>query len=346
MKIDYKNYVVFPYTYEYLRKKYSSDVLNEWGDQLAFLCQNGYSFTCSNSLESISEQMHLFNEFQNYDDFENLKNLWNDKTIEDPTKEGYKMVDSVLDIIINKSAWALNRFIDIKSASLSYKDTIEKMVFFLGLIVDSDDVLIKNVANKMFDEGTLSNIEKCYDFIDDERYIPLLLTYQKLYEQVLEIHKKIYRMLLTNGDKGKGIRMSNINDEIYGSSGGFNPNDKSIKCRNGSALFTLKNLTDKNISDADLRIKMLVLAQDCVKDGETDKIIVRFAKGDNSNLSKVRKVLTEIVLNGIIVLLCLKHSLTLIENDNLNEGRAQRIAYELSAICDYVGLAEIDLEKA
>ena len=346
MRINYKKYVVFPYTSNYLKKNYTRDVLDAWGDQLAFLFQNGYKFTCNNSLSSITEQMDLFNGFQDYDDFENMKNLWGNRTMQDPTKEGYKIVDSVFDIIISKSAWALSQFVDIKSMGLAYKDTIEKMLKFLSVVVESDDILVKNVVNAMFDEGTLSNIEKCYDLLDDEKYTMLLLTYQKLYKQVLDIHKKIYRMLLTNGEKGKGIRMSNINDEIYGSSGGFNPNDKSIVCRNGSALYTLKTLADKKLSDADIRIKMLVMAQDCVKDGETDKTIVRFAKGDNSNLAKVRKVLTEIALNGIIVLLSLKHGLTLLDGDTLNEKRAERIAHELSAICSYVGLAEVDLEKA
>ena len=63
MKINYKNYMVFPYTINYLSKNFDKKIIEKYGEQLAFLFQNGYSLK-SNTSASVAEQMALFNDFE------------------------------------------------------------------------------------------------------------------------------------------------------------------------------------------------------------------------------------------------------------------------------------------
>lgn len=335
MKINYKKYVVFPYTTYCLNKAYTKDIITKYGDQLAFLFQNGFSLQ-DNSMSAVEEQMILFNYFETYDDFEDLVSTFGDAfSFDEATPIGYKIVDSVLEVVLNNSSWALKNFVNVKTMGDMYKEKIKQMCGILQTIFDSDDVEVVRVMKTVGKWEADNLLDACLELYEDEVYNVLLVKYQELYKQIYSMHKKINRALLNTSEKGKLATMGNVNDELYGSSGGYNPNNDDIIARNGATVFELKILNDDSISDEDIRIKMLVIAKECVDNGETDKTLTAFVKGDNSKLKEVRKILTDICFSGIMVLLELKHGLTLFEDDSLNYKRAELIAKELTAICNY-----------
>ena len=341
MNIDYKNYVVYPYTMGYLRKVYAKDVLNKWADQLAFLFQNGFSLEDSD----IDEQMMLFNGFKTYEDFEDLvKSFGKAGQFNEPTEIGYKIVDSLLEYVIKSSTFASKEFYDIKSAGVQLREKMNELVGYINSLLTSDDVEVKRVIKVLDVQKAADLVDECLDLYEEGTYNVLLIKYQALYQQISEMHKKCYRALLSSGSKGLQARMGNVNDEIYGSSGGFNPTDDAIKCVNGSAVFELKILADKSVSDSSIYYKMLVIAKEALENGEPSRLLKSFVKGDKSQLGEVRKALIEVDLSGIMVLLGLKHGLTLLEDDSLNNERAKRIAHEFSAICKYVGLDGFELK--
>lgn len=341
MNIDYKNYVVYPYTMGYLRKVYAKDVLNKWADQLAFLFQNGFSLEDSD----IDEQMMLFNGFKTYEDFEDLvKSFGKAGQFDEPTEIGYKIVDSLLEYVLKSSTFASKEFYDIKSAGAQLREKMNELVGYINSLLTSDDVEVKRVIKVLDVQKAADLVDECLDLYEEGTYNVLLIKYQALYQQISEMHKKCYRALLSSGSKGLQARMGNVNDEIYGSSGGFNPTDDAIKCVNGSAVFELKILADKSVSDSSIYYKMLVIAKEALENGEPSRLLKSFVKGDKSQLGEVRKALIEVDLSGIMVLLGLKHGLTLLENDSLNKERAKRIAHEFSAICKYVGLDGFELK--
>lgn len=335
MKINYKNYVVFPYTTTCLNKAYTKDILDKYGDQLAFLFQNGFTLT-DNSMTAVEEQMWLYNDFRDYADLDDLIKSWGDAfSFDEPTPIGYKIVDSVIEVVLNNSSWALKSFVNIKTMGEMYYAKIQQMLGILGMIFDSDDIEVVRVRKSLECQDAIDLFEECLELAEEEKKNVLLVRFQELYKQVYSMHKKINRALLNTSEKGKLATMGNVNDELYGSSGGYNPNNNDIIARNGASVFELKTLNDASISDEDIRIKMLVIAKECVDNGETDKTIVAFTKGDYSHLKEVRQILANICFTGIMVLLELKHGLTTFEGDTLNSKRAELIAKELTAICNY-----------
>jgi len=343
LDINYKSYVVFPYTASFLKKKYTQDILDKWSDQLSFLFQNGFTLQ-DNSPTLIEEQMVLFNGFKSYEDFEDLKRTFGRAgDFDEPTIEGYKIVDSLLEFILTSSAGVgKHQFQDIKKAGTSLKNNIKKILDYLQFLFGSEDLEIERVMKLVKTEKASDLLNDCLDAFEDEHYAVMLVKFQALYEQIEEMHKKCYRALLNSSEKGLQTRMGNVNDEIYGSSGGYNPNDNSIVCKNGSLVYELKLLTDKTIPTKSLRVKMLVIAQEAVDNGDKDKLLLSFLSGDNSRIEAVRNILIQTDLSGCMVLLSLKHGLTLFD-DSLNSERAKRIAHEFSAICKYVGIEGTDL---
>lgn len=342
MNIDYKNYVVFPYTAGCLSKAYAKSTLDKWGDQLAFLFQNGFSFKDDSDID---EQMMLFNGFKTYDDFKDLQKSFGQFTKNpDPTVIGYKIVDSMIDYILKGSTFAQKTFVNVKSGGLQLKSIIKRNVDYLDFLFNSDDLEVFKVNNTLVTSKMRELIDNCLDAYEDEAYGLLLIKYQELYQKVLEIHKTLNRLMLSNSEKGLQARMGNVNDEIYGSSGGFNPNDSSIKCVNGSLVYELKTLADKTQSDSALLYKMIVIAKEAIDNGEPAPLLKAFVKGNKNLLSEVRKILIEVDLSGVMVLLGMKHGLNLLDDDSLNNDRAKRIAHEFSAICKYVGLNGFDIK--
>ena len=246
--------------------------------------------------------------------------------------------------MVTSSAYAAGDVHDIKFMGEKLKTHINKMVGYLSALFDSDDFEVIRVLKVIKEEGVEDLIEECEEAFENGLYNVLFVKYQKLYNLVSEMHKKCYRALVSSSVKGLQARMGNVNDEIYGSSGGYNPNNSEIKCRNGSLIYELKTLTNKAVASKDLKYKMRVIAEEAIENGETDNMLIAFVRGNDADIDKVRNILIDVCISGISILLSLKHGLTTIENDALNMERSKRIAQELSAICKYCGIDGFDLK--
>ena len=172
MNIDYKNYVVYPYTMGYLRKVYAKDVLDKWADQLAFLFQNGFSLEDSD----IDEQMMLFNGFKTYEDFEDLvKSFGKAGQFDEPTEIGYKIVDSLLEYVLKSSTFASKEFYDIKSAGGQLREKINELVGYINSLLTSDDVEVKRVIKVLGVQEATDLADECLDLYEEGTYNVLLI---------------------------------------------------------------------------------------------------------------------------------------------------------------------------
>lgn len=331
-KIDYKNYIVFPYTMEYLKKTFSSDVLEKYGDQLAFLFQNGYRLQ-NNSMAVVEEQMQLYNSFETYEDFGDLKRM--STLSRKPTLVGIKIVDSVLEIV-SRDAWALtSSATDIKSDLLVYGEGLKKSLARLNSVIYSDDYEVKKIVKSHFDSKTINLFDDIMDCMDRGAENLAFVKYHTLYRAVLEIHSKLQIAQYKKADKGKTFNAKVTNEQIYGAGGGFVPNTNSIKARTGSAVDELKILCEGKVDDLYMA-RLRIIARDAIENGEKSKTLENFLRGDNSQIKKVAEIAKQIVLSGISTLLCLKHGLNLVDT-SLNNDRAEKVARELNAVCIFCG---------
>lgn len=340
MKIDYKHYMVYPYTLGCLQKKYSDDVLKKYGDQLAFLFQNGYDIDGNVSMQIIEEQFSLFNNFETYEDYKDLCKQWK-KISEGVCVIGYKIVSSVLDIVLKKSA-RLSLVNASKELGKVYYSTIVECLNILDNLLSSEDTEVETANSFLFNQETKDLLDKCMDILDSDNANEclLMIRYQELYSKIMDAYKTARKFLSSTTSKGDVSRTGNINDELYGSSGYFNPQNNKMLARAGSAVFELKEWVNGNSQE--LLYKMLALSKDLVKNNsENDKTLVAFINGDYSQLENVKKVLANITFYGILVLLELKHGLSLFD-ERSNESKAKCITHELYEICKFCGY---DLEK-
>lgn len=338
--IDYDNYVAYKPTLDYLRRNYDVATFNKWGDRLAFLYQNGIRLAKSSS-EELDTQMSLFNNLNTYEDFDEMLKMFGRS--DEPSEVGYEIVNSVLESWLKTCSWAREPSVQpIEIGKIRYSEIV-KSLKKIAMLLDSNDYEIEKVVKEKFSEEVYQLVDDCETFSVDRNYLRLVISYEKLWKSLMDIRKSINRSTLQDPAKGLGIRMGNINDEIYGSSGGFEPTTQSIKICVGSAVNDLKTLLDATKTDEQLKNKLLVMAKDCIDDGETDKDLVEFVKGDESRIHNARKALAEITFSGIQVLLELKHGLTIFDGDTLNTERVNRINYELAAICRFVGFKSKEL---
>lgn len=332
-KINYENYVVYPYTIAYLKKNYSNEVFQKYGDQLAYLYQNGFDISDNHCLQSIEEQLSLFNFLETVEDFEEAIG---GSRIQTPTKVGYKIVDSLLEVIIKKTPWAVQKFNDIQKFGEIYLNDIEKCCNSLSLLEKSKDDEIKLVYKEIADDEFVWLLNRCKEVCESKRFGIALISYQKLYRKVIAIHQKILG-ITGNPNKGETARIGNINDELYGSAGCYNPQSDFIKAYNGSAVYELKQLSDSNINTKDIENQMSVIAKECKSNGEDDELILEFASGDHSRIEEVREALAEICFNGIVVLLGLKHDVCTKE---MNKKRCENALEEIEAIRKYTSFSK------
>ena len=332
-KIDYENYMVFPFTFAYIQKKYTAKVFEKYGDQLCFLYQNGYDLKGNTSLESIEEQMWLFNNFETYEDFEDLRKT---SSVKGQPIIGLKIVDSVLYATLKGTSWGTKEIKNIKAMGDFYRNDMYEACCNLKELFSSKDLEIVSALEFLDCEDVEKLLNTCFDEYEKGRNNVLLIKYQKMYMNILHKHWDITKKFLSTNDKGLIVKMGNINDQMYGSAGYYNPQNSEIRVVTGSAVSNLSRLLNDDM-DTDLKARMMMIAKDCKDNGETDKVVLDFLKGDAKDMEEVRNALAEITFKGIMVLATLKYGITLEEDDTQNSERAGRMMKEIKAICDYTG---------
>lgn len=334
MKIDYKNYKVYPYTLSYLKSHYATNILKKYGKVLAFLEQNGYH--CStDSLEDLEDQFWFFNGFKTYEDFEELKKLSNFEI--GATKFGYKIFADEIADIMRSCNWADKYYENLKVYSNIFFDEIKDTVYKLDDFLRSPDLEVQRTVKELCDNEFMNELEECIDFADNEEKVRLLVTFQKLFKKIKSLRGAVNVKLMNDTEKGKSKRVENVSEELYGVNGGCNKNTDEIIAKYGSVVNDLKRLVS-NESDESLMGRLRVLASESVENGETDKTIVSFARGKNSDFKAVRKALAEVCFNGITALVSLKNGVKLYDCHNKNV--VKNVGQELAAICKYCGYKE------
>ena len=333
-KIDYENYMVYPFTLAHVSKKYSPAVFQKYGDQLCFLFQNGYDLKGNTSMESIDEQMWLFNNFETYEDFEDLQGT--STASKGQPVIGLKIVDSVFYNVLKGTSWGTKEMKDIKTMGDFYREDMFQYCNDLRTLFNSKDLEIAAALDFLDCDEIKGLLDECFKYYEKGFNNVLLVKYQRMYDKILRKHWDITKKFLSSNDKGLIVRMGNINDQMYGKVGYFDPRNGKIRAITGSAVSNLYRLLNDDFND-DLKARMMMIAKECKDNGETDETVLGFLKGNFQDYDEVRKVLAEITFNGILVLGSLKYGISLDENDNQNSERAGRMMKEIKSICEYTG---------
>jgi len=335
MIINYKKYKVYLFTDKQLKKKYTKNILDKYYYQLAFLYQNGYDLDC-NSFSDIEEQFNMWNNLETYEDFEDFESILG-VNFSDETEIGKKIFIEELYDILKESSFCRNEVNDpvsIKTYAKTYWKKIENILNRIEELFYSSDSEIKKVYSKL---ENLNDIREKLDFIYEKIESELkVITWIKFVEFNSIIYSTYIKLSKVKTDTINVSKASNLNDELYGSIGGFNPNNGEIKSIIGSAVWEVK--TVKNTKSA-IKIKTLAnsILNDTIKTKEDDdniKYLERWYNGKEHDDEKARQVVVNSLLFGVLSLLCLKHNLNFLD-DKRNSLRADAIKSEFIKILEY-----------
>ena len=339
MTIDYESYKVFDWTDKQIKKQYSKEVLDKYYKQLAFLFQNGYNMNCE-TLEEIEEQFEMWDWFKTTENFEEMRCFFG-KPIELDYNIGKKIVSEELYDIIKNTTF-VRKEADNPAIMKNYANTYwSKIVENLRRLYDlfwCEDLEIAGCLKKELQN--INDIKKKIDFIEEKVCNDIkVITWLKFVELCNIIYSTYIRLSKIKTDHINISKASNLNDEIYGGIGGFDPNTGEIKCIIGSAVWELKTVkTTKSM----LKIKTIAgsILKDTSKTQENDEgisYLERWYNGKENDDEKARQVVVCSLIWGIITLLSLKHNLNFLD-DKRNEERADKIRYETQKILDYCGI--------
>jgi len=338
MRINYENYNVFLWTDKQLKKHYSKEILDKYYKQLAFLFQNGYNMEECETINEIEEQLEMWNYFKNYEDFEDMKGLHN---IESDYSVGRKIFSEELYDIIKFATFSRKEAdnpILIKGYANTYWNKIGEALNRLDNLFESDDIEIKGVVKELPNQNNIrERLDELFDKYEEEKKI---LTWIKFAELNNIIYSTYIKLTKLKTDSINVSKASNLNDELYGGIGGFNPNTGEIKCIIGSAVWQLKTIkSTKSIVKIKTVAGYIFENKPIVEDDEGIKYLDRWFKGIEKDDEKARQVVVCSLLHGIITLLCLKHNLNFLK-DKKNSKRAEAIYYELEKIMEYCEISK------
>jgi len=338
MRINYENYNVFLWTDKQLKKHYSKEILDKYYKQLAFLFQNGYNMEECETIKEIEEQLEMWNYFKNYEDFEDMKGLYN---IESDYSVGKKIFSEELYDIIKFSTFSrkeVDNPILIKGYANTYWNKIGEALNRLDNLFESDDIEIKGVVKELSNQNNIrERLDELFDKYEEEKKI---LTWIKFAELNNIIYSTYIKLTKLKTDSINVSKASNLNDELYGGIGGFNPNTGEIKCIIGSAVWQLKTIkSTKSIVKIKTVAGYIFENKPIIEDDEGIKYLDKWFKGIEKDDEKARQVVVCSLLHGIITLLCLKHNLNFLK-DNKNSKRAEAIYYELEKIMEYCEISK------
>ena len=340
MVIDYENYKVFSWTERQLKKHYSQEILSKYFKVLAFLYQNGHDIEDCSSVEEMEEQMDMWNNFETIEDFEELERLYEHKNDDYNFSVGKKILSEELYEIIKNSTFIRKEAENppaMKRYATIYWNSIGKLINELDCIFSSTD---KEIAGAL---KSIKNVDGIKEKINSlrEKYEKevKVLTWIKALELCNVVYSTYIQLSKVKTDTINISKASNLNDELYGSIGGFNPNTGEIKCIIGSAVWELKT-----VKSAKTMTKIRLIANSILNDNpkmqEDDdgiKYLEKWYKGIEKDDEMARRVVVCSLLHGILALLSLKHNLNFL-NDPKNGERSEMIRYEFLKIMEYCGI--------
>lgn len=327
--------MIYIYTKKQLNRLYPKPMLDKYENQLAFLYQNGFKTDCR-TVEDFEEQIDLFNGLDN----------------EESLKEVRKLTNIVSDYEIGKNI-LIEEFYDIAKKCAFCRNETESIVVIKTLVTSNLNNIkntlnrLKDIFNSEYSEviGFAKTLDNYSDFLkrieDIEGYINRdikLLTWRKFIDLINIVYSTYIKYGKVITESNKIVINSNLNTEIYGAIGGYNPLTKEVKTMMGGAVYDLKNIFEGNT------VKVKTMANTILKDYKNEeddddniKFLKKWVKGTAFDNETAKRVVINCLLNGILTLLSLKHKISFIE-DKKNEERKSLIKDEFVSIMNYCGI--------
>lgn len=332
--MDFRDYKTFYWTDKYLRKTYSEEVLKKYYPIIAFLYQNGFHLSCEE--DEIDEQMLLFNYFKSDDDFEDLKGTTN---IQSDYEVGKRIIVEEIYDILKNTTFGRKETSDSPAILKTFAETYwvkinDSFLRIQELFLSKDSEIVGAFSNVENYNDILKKINELQVAIVEDRKVLTWIMFTNLVNVLYSLYIKLGKV---KTDTHKLSIASNLNDEIYGATGGYNPNTKEIKCIIGSAVWDLKSCKKGN------KTKIKNMAKEILDTPKTEDdkyldYLERWYKGYETDDAYAQQIVCGCLLNGILALLSLKHNLSFLE-DIRNSERADNILDEFRSIAK---LCEID----
>lgn len=334
--MEFSNYRVYLTTDKIIRKKFSEEVLSKYYKQIGFLYQNGYELNCEN--DEVEEQLAAFDFFKNDNSLEELNSIEDYKS---DLSYGRKLISEELYDIIRETTFLKQDLSSPNLIKICCKNNWEKIknnVDRIDSLFNSKDSEICGNYNLIPNiEDIQKRILEIKERINKEYLVLTWISTKELVNIIYSIYVRFSKP--KNGELRSSIKI-NLNDEIYGGLGGYNPADGKIKCMAGSAIWDVKS----NYSGSTDKIKITVsrILNGGLSNEHDDEYIKFLEKWYNTkslqteeNNKKAKQVVINSLLIGIFNLLLLKHEMNLLKNDTRNSLRAKEAINEMKAILRY-----------
>lgn len=333
--MNLENYKTFYWTDKYLRKNYTEKTLSKYYTIISFLYQNGFYFNCDE--EEIEEQLLLFNYFKENSDFEDLKNS---TVLSSEFEIGKKIITEEIYDILKNTTFTRREEADspalIKVVAESYWNSIQNTFLRIKELFISKDSEIVGAFKKIENYNDILNkIGEIEISINEDKKVLTWLRFTNLINILYSLYIKTDKQ---KTDTHKLSIVSNLNDEIYGATGGYNPNTGEIRCIIGSAVWDVKSCKSGNKTKVKNLAKEILSSPRMEEDKYLD-YLDRWYKGYETDNDYAQQIVVGCLLNGILSLLSLKHNLSFL-NDIRNSERANEILTEFRAIVKWCGITK------
>lgn len=316
-----QNYKIFNYTKKAL-KKYEE---KEYFNIIAFLYQNGFTINV-NTEKELLEQLEFYNYFQTEDDFNSLLSC----SLKNKFFEIGKSIvlDEVLSII-KKSYFTKNEDgIDKSLAELHYNKIIDILENLENLFY-CNDLEIKGALKQLTDTNKI--LKKLEKAISVKKFkLPLWFEFKKLKSALYTYYIKNTKQ---KTDTNAVSLLLNVDKELYGNSGSYNYVTKQIYAGFGSNVYNIKKIKESdNLNVLKLEINDILKDTKDHSDEYFDYLKKWVKKPTKDDYAK--KIAINILLNGCLDLLCLKHDMNFL-SDERNSKKAEEIKEEFLEILKY-----------
>ncbi len=338
--MDLKNYKVFIYTDKQLKRKHSKKILDKYYKLFAYLYQNGFDVNCEES--EIEENLFLYNYFENEEDLKELRNI---SKIHSDYSIGKKIVTEELYEISKKGKFCHKEESSATIIKLNAEANWDKIISLTKDLEDlyfSKDSEIYNILSKL---ENYQDVRNKILLIKDKISKDLKVISWNIFISLINISYSTYIQLgKTKSEVHKYSIFENINNEIYGYGGGYNPINKEInvKCFSSSVNDILLIKRTKNAND--IRNKAKIIIKENKHQNNKDayfnflEYFVRTKSVNEKEIERARQIVINCLLNGCLTLLMLKHNFSLIDYDSKNSIRADGIKEEFCEILKYCNI--------
>lgn len=322
---------IFLQTKKHLSRKFSEETIDKYGQIIGFLYQNGFELNCSD--DEVEEQLSLFNFFESEEDLNDLKKT---TSVKSDYSIGKKIViEELYDIVKlgNFSQLQTENILVQKTYATSNWNKINNLLDRLSSLFNSDDSEIvgalKQIPNTEDIKQRISSL-----FILMDKKIKLAV-WNKFKELISIAYSAYIRLSKIKKEEHKSTIFTNLNSELYGALGGYNPNTNEIICKYNGAVFDVKKFynSDDNLSIVEEAKQILKGAKNL---DETFSFLSKWSKGTIGGDEKAKQIVINCLLNGILTLISIKNNFTF--SEEFNSKKEEKIKNEFLAVLKYANI--------